>query len=502
MTTRAIIWLAVSTIGDKNHEVSIPSQREEALAYCQDKQWSVVDTLEVPAHKFSIEYMDYAKEMLGEGISAYQSLLNHWKVQDFDVLVVNDKHRFAQSRTLTAYIIERTLDSGATIYSLTDGIINQTNYHIWLSMTYFSPAVSVEGMVERRKLGVDARVRKGLPPNGQVPISHRVVRDENNGKVLYVTRNEETSKMWDDLAQLILAGLSWRQISTRMYEEFGHTNPEGKPYSYRFFYKLVYTPSFWGSIALNFKHQSFGAWVYDEAEIVPEGVVINRGVHPAVWTGELAERIKAELRRREEENLPRKRDTGIDMFDNIFVCADCGGQMTHAIEDTWTIWRCTQHANSITDHKAKQYIDGLLRQMVEQNNPDMLLQIQPMQRDELVQSLNQTQHDMVRLQKQLERLLLQQAITEEANLRTTYDTVIQSTYQELKELQERHAHLWQRSGELTETQRQAAYRQFTERSVDEFWNTSPATINRTLLGLMDSRRFVVKNKEIIGAAEV
>ena len=44
--------------------------------------------------------------------------------------------------------------------------------------------------------------------------------------------------------------------------------------------------------------QKVGMWVFDPAEPVPEGVKMWRDTHEPMLTGDLAERLKAELRRR------------------------------------------------------------------------------------------------------------------------------------------------------------------------------------------------------------
>ena len=101
---RAILWLAVSTVAQADDEKnSIPSQERQAREYITRENWTIVDVLKVPGH--SRRYVDIHecnRDMKERGIFAFDRLLQHWRDQDFDVLVVRDGSRFARTQALHA----------------------------------------------------------------------------------------------------------------------------------------------------------------------------------------------------------------------------------------------------------------------------------------------------------------------------------------------------------------------------------------------------------------
>ncbi len=107
-----------------------------------------------------------------------------------------------------------------------------------------------------------ARAQRGLPITSRVPMSHVVVRDQTTGKALCLEVNEDKRRLWTGLAELILEGVSSYGIEEQLNERYRR--------------------------------------VYDENEPIPEGATIFHNTHEAVWPGEIADRVKTEIRRRSE----------------------------------------------------------------------------------------------------------------------------------------------------------------------------------------------------------
>jgi hypothetical protein len=107
-------------------------------------------------------------------------------------------------------------------------------------------------------------------------------------------------------------------------------NEKGKPYYSHYMYRLIMKPLFWGHTARNHNSATskngfkYGAWIYDESEPIPEGAMMFRNTHPPVWEGELADLIKAELKRRSETVRGHSDPEYTHRFSGLVVCAECG----------------------------------------------------------------------------------------------------------------------------------------------------------------------------------
>jgi DNA invertase Pin-like site-specific DNA recombinase len=516
MTKRAILWLAVSTTAQAEDEkASLPKQREEAVAVCNKNGWTVIDVLEVPGH--SRRYTDIYKcatDMETQGIDAFSKLLRHWENADFDVLVVRDGSRFARTQALHARIVEDTIAMGAEIYSLMDGQITETNYRMWISMGGYSAAVEIDNLVKRRDMGFDARVKRGLPANHSVPISHKIVRDASSGKAVRVELNEETTRMWDDLAHLLIEGLPWRHIEQEMFNRFGHANPLGEPYQHNFYHRIVFTPAFWGHTARHFKNSGRGTWVFEEGEPAPEGVSILYNMHPAVWTGDLAEKVKAELRRREESIRGKAKSFRTKMFTGLFICAECGYNLSYGKKADWASWKCMSRYEQsatrpdcserkhISEKKAKAYIDNRLRQMIENGNPTSFLPSHKNETQSNKKQLKEIQTELENIDKQIRRMIMKQADTDDISLQSMYDDEIKTAMERLRILQGRERELMQEAAQNNIASQQRAFEEIAEMTVEKFWEQDSTKINQLLHRLMGKSRFVVQAGVVVGIANV
>src|SRR5690606_36670017 len=97
-------------------------------------------------------------------------------------------------------------------------------------------------------------------------------------------------------------GVGWRMIEQELYERYGYVRDNGKPYSRAFFYKRIFTPTWWGHSARFYKGEVYGQksdlWVYDESYPLPEDAIVFRNTHEPIWDGDLAKAIQSEIARR------------------------------------------------------------------------------------------------------------------------------------------------------------------------------------------------------------
>lgn len=264
MTGRAVLWCAVSTRPqageDKN---SLGTQESDQREACERLGLDVIDVLSVPGHSrryYDIETL--ARDARREGIDAFDRLMQHWAVRDFDVLVVRDGDRFARTQSLHARVVEETIEGGARIYSLADGWVDGSNYRMWGAMNGYRAASDVDSLVKKHHAGMKARVARGLPVRTP-PLFHKTLWE--NGKAIRLEVDEDKRALSLALAEALLDGVPWLRLS-EFVAYLGHLNPKtNKPYSPNTFYVALYSPNTWGHSALQYSGRHYSRWVYEDS---------------------------------------------------------------------------------------------------------------------------------------------------------------------------------------------------------------------------------------------
>ncbi len=510
---RAIIWCAVSTktqaAEDKN---SLPVQEEAAKALAAQKGWNVVDVLRVPGHsRRYIDIHECARDMRTEGITAFDDLIHHWEKRDFDILIVRDGDRFARTQSLHAYIVEKTLEVGAKVFSLSDGLIDENNFRIWIAMGGYKAAGEIDSLVKKRKIGFDARARKGLPVNSKVVSSHKVLRDENSGKAVGIILDESKSQEWLDLATLVLEGIAWKKLDREMFNRFGYGSPLNQPYQPHHYYRILSTPSFWGHSARYFKVSGRGPWVREPGHPIPDGVLVVYDRFEPVYKGELAQRVKAEMLRRESTKGRASKQLTAS-FTGLVICADCGFQMVYTRTYNYTALRCnTRYETSptrpecVSKHylsakRIKSYVDKRLREMLAVGNPNTFVSNVVPDTEGNTIRIAKVEHDIEELQQQIQRMILKQANVD-ILLQDQYEQAIFNSGVKLKALKANLKELQQNASQNEPLDRKLAFEEISRLTVDGFWEQPELVINQILHRLMGKKRFVAKDGEIIGVAD-
>ena len=341
---RAIIWSAVSTKAQtEDGKDSLESQIEQATDICNKNEWQIIDVLQVPGH--SRRYFDIHKladDAMQEGITAFHDILTHWDNADFDILIARDGDRFARTQTLHALFFERTISIGAKVFTLSDGFVDANNMRMNIAMGGYRAAGEVDNLSKRRQQGYKARFNRQLPVNSKVASSHKPIRDLESGKMIGVETDESRRQEFTDLAELVLEGVAWASIESEMYKRFGYVNKKGKPYYPHYYSRILYTPSFWGHLSRNTKGDKrvnpHGAWSREKGHTVPKGITIQYNVIPPMYSGRLANEVKAELTRRESINGRRKPSKSYK-FSGLIICGVCGRNMVYSTKKNYIALR-------------------------------------------------------------------------------------------------------------------------------------------------------------------
>lgn len=525
---RAIIWAAVSTKAQANEDKeSLPQQEEQARNLCAERNWQIVDVLRVPGH--SRNYFDFQKlagHAAKKGIDAFHKIEQHWEKGDFDILIVRDGDRFARTQSLHAYFTERTiLEARANIWSFADGEINETNYSGWTALSGYKASNENRAKVKKYHEGMDGNAKRGVLGGAIPPTTHRLVRDPKTGRPKKLVLDETKRLLFDDLAELFLAGVSYSQLEPELFKR-GHINEKGKQYYYTWGFHILFNPPTWGNLARHYRkhwgnHSQYGAWAWDPNRQSPDGVKIFYNVVDPIYEGELALRIQSELIRRSEAIKGRARPHNTYKFTGLVICDECGYSLCyHTKRETSPNYRALycpaakqrkahmpvcNNIGLINEKKIQAVIDRYLRAYVamRKNNPildsqaleGMLPERTPVDtRDDLKQKLQQT--------KDRARIVIREQISAPSGLQDIYREELESLNEEIERVE---AQLRVLEREIAtramqdETREQAA--QELPEEIAEFWTWDSIAINQLLRRFLGDGRFAVRNHEVVSVKE-
>lgn len=511
-TKRAVLWIAVSSGAQaEDDQESLPEQtrRLQELAHAQG--WQVVDTITVPGHsRVYFNYRDFAEAALLEGMGAPMRMFEHWKQRDFDVLACMSGDRFGREQSIFAEVVGRTIDAGAVVHTLRDGEINTGNKRMFVSMAGYQASVEIDELVRRHRFGMAKRARKGLPQTSWGHIySHTT---EGNGEQERTVVNEEARRMFMDVAELLLSGISWQQMPD-MLASRGHTRASGRKLSASTLRKWLVHPTLWGNTAQHFQDDSKypvgrGFWVFDASEPAPPHVTIHYGTHPSMYEGELASRVQAELRRRFGSNgkaqpQPRRK------FSGLVVCGDCGYAAAYKQDGAWIGVRCVSRRNPVlrTDCTNTRYVNEkrlvdaarrLLTRLLNEKDWKALYE-QENAVDAIYERLTLLDSELAGVQKRINMLMDQQeANPDEANNYAA--RITRNSEQKQTLLAERQRLTLLTEDNAPNADQRAALEAIRGIGLSNFWLLPPLEINQFLSRILGKRRFTIFNGDAVGTS--
>lgn len=510
---RVILLEAVSTgIQAGEDKNSIPDQDQRLHELVRRNDWKVIDTILVPGHsRVYYTYREFADDALNEGIAAPMRMFQHWQQKDFDVFACSSGDRFGREQSIFAEVVGRTIDAGAVVYTLRDGEINQHNKRMFISMGGYSASVEIDELRRRHKSGMNRLAEEGKPVSWRVLFSHRAVRD-NAGRMQQMLVREELRPLFNDLARVLLDRTAWYAVEKVLFEQYGHAAPNGKPYPSRFFYQALRSPAFWGNNARGFSRQrrqalpGLSAWVFDQGEPLPEGVVVFYDTHEAVYTGELAAAIKAEMRRRISLRGSARPDSKYP-FSSMFECDECHHKMA------WTTgYRracrcnvaygmlprskdvCTQR-RYLVEKYVFDYMRAICALLVEAEDVEAVLS----QLSEQEKPVDETAELTAQLEALEEegRVLIQLQMKAQPSMQKLYEEQADLHGKRMEAIHTRLMLAQRALPNAEELADQKAAVQDIKGLGERFWEQPPGKINQTLRRALGRRLFLVREGKIV-----
>lgn len=238
---------------------------------------------------------------------------------------------------------------------------------------------------------------------------------------------------------------------------------------------------------------------------------VNHNTHEPVWKGELAEDIKAELRRRNSVIRGRASPAGIYLFTGLLICNTCGHTMVVNANNGYPMWRChtryTTRAHATCDERrfissinVRLYITSLLTSILHEGSPALL--------DVTAKDKNQTQRiDVLKseiedLKRQISVMINKQAAEKNPTVVEIYTQQIAEAGDRLQILQRNLAQAQSSIESPSQIQaRRMAFNEIVQVGIEAFWKQDPKRINQVLHRLFGQTRLVVRGGKIIGLGQ-
>jgi DNA invertase Pin-like site-specific DNA recombinase len=488
---RAVFFIAVSSeaqAGDDRE--SLPEQRRALDDAAARFGWRVTDVIEVPGFSRSFYTVrEFVEAAALSDLPDALRLFDHWTRRDFDVLAAVNTTRLGRDQSILAEVIRRTIDAGARVYTVKDGWIDAQNQRMHIAMSGYATGAEMDELKRRRDFGIRGRVKRGLPV-GEVPGTHLLLR-EANGRAIRLVVDETKRRLFDDIHHLVTAErVAYLDLESRLVER-GHA-PMGSGVVYSWL-RNVYTYGHSG-IGLNDRRGQRGwQWVYDPRVVPPPGVTIYRDTHEAVWSGEPAAVLYAELDRR-HALTGLKRPKLARRYTGLCVCARCGRPMRSmaSLNARYHYLRCVDgcHKGSLPRPVVDAFIAGFIEAIAAGATLDALLRPPADPRPDQAARLDAEIADATAQT----RALIRKQATAPAALYSLYDDDLTALAARLDALHAERARLQARAARPVSTPAPDTI----QRAAAGFWNATEFTQNATLHMLLGHWRIAADHAGVSG----
>lgn len=517
MGLRNIIVCSVSTPeqADDDKE-SMETQERDLLAKAAAEGWHVIDIIRIPGYSrrfFTLQELVEAASADGEPGPA--RLQQHLKDGDFDIMSVRSTNRFGREQSINAEVIGKTIRAvGAQIYSQMDGMITKDNFRAMTAITGYRDAGQVDELIKGRAMGIVSNAKRGLPPSAKVPYPYRLMRDPSTGKATHIELRTELLPMWRDLATLILEGVPYNRLETEMLARWGHTR-NGRPFGANYLGRLLLNPVFWGNSVIRWRRQiergsPLGTWGLDAAEPPPDGVQMFYNTHEPVYKGELAEQVKAELRRRHEV-YNRFSEKQTKRFAGLVYCEVCHWSMANIadarIPGTYYYLRCAKsrsqncYGRDCPEYKTVRETDvwKVLNDFLQDCLDSGLVQPPLQHRETAEHDLDELRAAIAKLERRRDTLLDELGDSDEA-VRRAIRKRVQATTHEIEQAQAQLTRLEvQAAHDRRQTlDQQAALDHIRAVTLPQFWKSTPLEVNQWLRRLLGTTRLYARGGKVVG----
>lgn len=510
---RVALWLAVSSEAQaKEDKISLQEQEKVGRAWVASNSHKLVKVFLWDGYsRAETDVLTAYEDFAAQGRFEYHELRKMWQDKAFDVLWVYVHDRIARSAALYAQVVGNVIRSGARILSHTDGWIDASNVDAFMAIGGFSTANDIRKLVERRQMGMRNRLKQGKSTGSIVAFTHVKVRHPVTGKDVGLAVNEAKRRLFDDAATLVLEGASWFEIDFELYQRFGHVTKTGKPFAPGRMYHMMTSPMTWGHNASRFRTAkqwaSFGSWMLEPGHPIPPHVQIEYNVIPPVYTGELAERLKTEIKFRFQVEQGRTPSKDKFWFTGLVVCDECGYYLTtYAARSRKPRLKCGTHwhqtfvrgdcsqRKSVMGEYLKAWFNARLIELLESGSFTFDNLNGADKRGENTEGLR---NEVAQLEKEIRAMIRKQSLADE-DLEDLYAAEINEANNLLRIRKERLSVLEREAytQERSHNEQQRTIDMIHKVGLEGFWAQEPPVIRNAFLTLLAGQRISASEGEI------
>ncbi|MGO4712164.1 recombinase family protein [Bradyrhizobium sp. 2TAF24] len=318
VTTRAALYLRVSTARQAEHDVSIPDQRKQGETYCAARGYELIDTFVEAGASATNDRRPEFQRMIEAGTS---------KPAPFDVVVVHSFSRFFRDHFELEFYVRKLAKNGVKLVSITQEM-GDDPMHVMMRqiMALFDEYQSKENAKHVLR-AMNENARQGFWNGALPPIGYRIVAAEQRG-----------SKTKKKLEIDPLHAETVRLIYRLFLEGNGNSGPMGvKAITCHLNERRIFTRDGgrWGLAQIHailtrttyIGEHRFNTRSHKDREKKPENEVAVMAVPPLI-DRETFDAVQAKLKSRNPMLVPARVTSGPTLLTGICFCAKCGGAMT------------------------------------------------------------------------------------------------------------------------------------------------------------------------------
>ncbi len=314
---RAAIYARVSTVRQAEGDLSIPDQKRQIAAYCQQRGWVVV-----------AEYVDAGASATSDDRPEFQRMVDDGtatKVAPFDVIVVHSYSRYFRDSWQAELYRRRLKKHGVDIVSVTQGLGDGPTADLVRQIIGLMDEHQSKENAKHTLRGMEENARQGFV-NGIAPFGYRSVPVETRGakvkRRLAIEPGEaEIVKLMFDLAHHGAAGLpmGMKEIAKALNARNLRTRA-GRRFTTSAVHAILRKPTYAGRHLFNQFDSKMGAKKPAQKHIV---VVV-----PAIVDEATFEAVQRRLAARDPKKAHPHAAANPTLLSKLARCAACGGAMS------------------------------------------------------------------------------------------------------------------------------------------------------------------------------
>lgn len=437
--TRAVLYLRVSTGRQAEHDLSIPDQRRQAVAFCEGKGWQVVS-----------EYVEPGASATDDRRPEFQRMMDAAAMRPpmFDVIVVHSFSRFFRDQFQLEFYVRRLAKSGIRLVSITQDLGDDPmSVMMRQIMALFDEYQSKENAKHTLR-AMRENARQGYWNGSRPPFGYRVVVAEQRGN--RAKKKLDIDPLRADQVRLIYrlarvgegdsGPMGARQIAGYLNDKGLRTGTGGR-WGLGMVHEILTRSTYIGV-------HRFNVYSWRKKQAKPEDEIIEVAV-PAIIDKEEFEEVREILRERSPQMKAPGFVNGPTLLGGICFCADCGGAMTLRTSGKAADYRyytcCTKARKGETGCKGRtvpmRQLDDLVVDLIERRllAKDRLAELLSALLDRRRGDADQAQERIARLKRQVSdadsRLTRLYAAIEDG-LADLGDTNLKSRITELKTIRD------------------------------------------------------------------